>query len=420
MPFRYNTTLLFLFTFFLLCSCKGKIDPVVQKQIEKAIEIGEGQPKEALSILDSIPNPHELGEANFMLYQIADVRANRNLDRPISQQQTKLISKAAAFFEKEKDKKNALLANYYSAVAYHSQSDVEQELTHFLRANAYAEALNDSLMMGKTLYNISVMYYDQQVYDSAVVYLQEALPLFRKYPEIQVRAYRLLALTYYQKDNFKAALENLDKGAPLLKVDDNAKFAHLYNMLYAVINKRTGKYEKSADYLRKNILDTQIPEIERVRTVLNLTEIYILSHKMDSATYYQQLAQPLLANIKDNELLLFGYETFHNYYLEEGNTLKAKEYFDLYIQMQNIIFEQNEAQKLFSVTKEVQIQHLKSSQKEYDNVLRLLIVLAVLVLGILAFVSNRMRMKGQTAINQQKEEIEKLRDAVKSFTPKKN
>lgn len=144
--------------------------------------MGEEQPQEALSILDSIQNPDNLSETNYMLYQIADVRANRNAYNLIREDQAKSITKSAAFFEKKGDTKNSFLANYYAAIAndehYSYRVNTAQELTHYLKAYFYAKQKNDSLNMGKTLYNIGLMYAEQNVLDSTDIYLKKALPFF--------------------------------------------------------------------------------------------------------------------------------------------------------------------------------------------------------------------------------------------------
>lgn len=420
MQLKYNTTLLFLFIFFLFYSCKNKVNVPVQRQIERAIEIGDQKPQQALLILDSIQTPEDLDEKSFLLYQIAEVRAKRNLNEPITQEQTKLIVEATDFFERQGDLENASLANYYAARAYHSQSDVKQELRHYLDAYSFAKASKDSLMMGKTLYNIGIMYADQQVFDSTKIYLQKSIPLLDRYPEIQVQAYRLLAASFYLKDDFKNTLLYLDEGAPLLRQRDNSKYSYLYNTLYGAVYKRTGESQKAISYLQKNIADDKIPQKERIRTALNLMDIYTSNHNMDSATYCEQLVEPTLNTIvDDNELLLFAYDVFHNYYLEEGNNLKAKEYYALSRERQFIIDEQNESEKLFTVAKEEQIQQLRNSQKEYNKSLYVLIIFMTLIIAILAVVLVRLKLKRRKIIDQQKDHISLLQEEVDKLSQKR-
>jgi len=87
MLLKPNAILLFIFTVILFTSCKYKESNLSQKQIERAINLGEEQPQEALSILDSIQKPEDLSLINYMLYQIADVRANRNANNLIREDQ---------------------------------------------------------------------------------------------------------------------------------------------------------------------------------------------------------------------------------------------------------------------------------------------------------------------------------------------
>lgn len=411
MLLKHNTSLLFLFSLFLFFSCQDKVQIHVRKQIEKAIEIGEDHPEQALMILDSISNPQELDEECFMLYQIADVKANRNRDKLIREDQTKLIVKAAAFFEQTGDAKNAFLANYYAAISYNSQyslqSNLDQELTHYLKAYFYAKNLNDSLMMGKTLYNIGLMYYDQQVYDSTNVYLSRAIPLLKKYPKTQVQAYRLFAFSFYLKDELDKALRYLDEGRPLLTYQDNKKYAYLYNILYGIVYKTKGEYKKAVGYLNNNMIDS-IPENEKERTAINLLQIYTLTHNLDSASYYRQLVEPKLNKIDENELLLFGFKVLKDYYYEIGNNDRAEKYINLFNQRLEIIDSQNEAETLLLVDKEVKMKELEKAQRENQFELWLSGIILLLVIGIFFFIMNRIKVCKGGSVKLHENEINKL------------
>jgi len=413
MLLKYNTTLLFIFSLFVLFSCTRKQDSFVQQQIERAIEIGEEQPEQALSILDSIQKPVELSQKNYMLYQIADVRANRNLNNLIREDQTKSIVEAAAFFEKKRDVKNAFLANYYAARAYKNQyslrSNTDQGLRHYLKAYYYAKNLNDSLNMGKTLYNIGLMYAEQNIFDSTTVYLKDALPLLKNNTTYLVLAYRLLGLISYTNEDNEKALFYLDKGEPLLKDKDNIKYTYLYNALYGIIYQDNKQYDKAIYYLGTNMTDS-IPEKERVRTALNLIEIYTASQKLDSANYYLKEAEIKLNIIQEDKLLLFGYMVLKNYYLERGNTLIAREYTILFNHIQDIINKQNEAETLFRVDKEVKIQQLEKAQEQYPKTLYIIILSIIIIISVLLFILKRLNKKRDKLINQYdkiKEDLEK-------------
>lgn len=423
MHLKHNTTLLLIFSvLFLFLSCTHKRSVSLQKQIERAIDLGEEQPYESLSILDSIHNPEDLSQTNYMLYQIADVRANRNANNLIREDQAKSITKAATYFEKKGDSKNAFLANYYSAIAndgqYSYRSNTAQELRHYLKAYFYADKMNDSLNIGKTLYNIGLMYAEQNVLDSTAVYLKKAVSFFKENSTYLTQTYRLLAFVSYTNKDNKQALLYLDKGEPLLRYKYNKKYSYMYNTLYGIIYQSQGNYNQAISYLTKNMTDS-IPEKEKVRTAFNLIEIYTSTHKLDSANYYVNYAEPKLKDIQENKLLLFAYMVLQAYYLEQGDTAKSKGYLILFNQIQHIIKNQNEAETLFIVDKDFKIDQLEKSQKEYQKILACLIVFILVVIVSFLVILKRIKLKKDKLIKEQEKTIEDLKLSVNKILDNK-
>jgi len=409
MYLKKHTILLLIISLLFLFSCTKKEADFVQKQIGRAIDLGEEEPRVALSILDSIQNPEDLDKENYMLYQIADVRANRNANNLIREDQANSITRAAVFFEKKGDQKNAFLANYYTAIAndgqYSYRSNTAQELTHYLKSYFYAEKMNDSLSMGKTLYNIGLMYYDQGVNDSTNSYLNRAVPLLKNYPHIQVQAYRMLAFSYYLKNDYKPALLNLDKGASLLNYKDNNRFLYAYNTLYGIIYQDSKEYNKAVDYLVKNMTDS-IPDKEKVRTALNLIEIYTSTNKLDSANCYVTYAEPKLKYIQEEKLLLFGYMVLRDYYLDQGDTTRSKIYSNLFRERQCIIKKENEAETLFMADKKFKIGQLEKSRAEYQKIIYYLIGCMLVIIVLFIVILKRVKTSRDKLIKQQERMIE--------------
>jgi len=415
MHFKYNATLLLVFTLFFLFSCADKEVLFVQKQIERAIDLGEENPKEALFILDSIQNPEDLSQTNYMLYQIADVRANRNANNLIREDQAKSITKAAAFFENKGDTRNSFLANYYAAIAnngqYSYRTNTAQELRYYLKAYSYAEKMNDSLNMGKPLYNIGLMYAEQNVLDTTNIYLKKALPFFKENSTYLTQTYRLLAFVRYTNKDNKQALLYLDKGEPLFRYKNNKKYSYLYNTLYGIIYQSQGNYNQAISYLTKNMTDS-IPEKEKIRTAFNLIEIYTTINKLDSAGYYVAYSEPKLKDIVEKKLLLFAYMVLQEYYLEIGDTDVSKVYLTVFKQMNNIIKKENDAEILFITDKEFKIDQLEKSQIEYQKIICYLGVCMLVLIALFLLLIKRVKARRDKVIKQQEKAIEDLKLSV--------
>lgn len=410
---KQNLAILFLlFCLLSLISCRNDKNKLVRDKINKALEIGENQPQEALHILHSIPLLENLNNNDFMLYQIAEVRATRNSTMPISSQQLRLITRAAKYFEEQKDTKNAALANYYTAVAAEKTNNTEKGFTYYLKAYPYAQTLNDSLLMGKIMYNLGIMYTEQKIYDSAYSCLQKAIPLLKSHPKFQVQANRTLALNLYLKEDYENALKYLNEGSKLL---NDKKNINLYNETYGIILKSIQKYGQATYYLRKNLTDNN-SLIERLRAALNLVDIYTLLHKTDSATYFVELAQPLLfklniITIDDNYLQLYGYKTFLNYSIEQGSKDNILKYVNLYLNKQKEIDNINTAEKLFAIDKKINIQQIeKANQDAKMRTYLYCILILVFLLTIIVYICiHRMKYFKTIGINDRINQIKLMR-----------
>lgn len=402
------TILLFWFSLLLLCGCKSKDTKLVNDKINKAIEIGEVEPNMALEILDSIRDPENLDQENYMLYQIASVRAKRNADKNISTRQAELLSNAAMYFEKEGDLKNVILSNYYAGVAYEKNDDLEKSFTHYMKAYPQAKSIKDSLLIGKSLYNLGALYAKLQVYDSAYCYLKQAIPILKNYPQLQVQAYRIMAVNSYLKCDYEGALKHLNEGSSLLTNDKFNKYHFLYNILYGAIYKDTKKYKEASKYLRDN-LDKNSSPTEKLRATLNLAEVYTLAQNKDSAAFYKQQAMPLLdnidtENIENNYLLLFGYKVLLNYSIENNNKDDISKYVSLYLDKQKEIDGIKSAEQLFAFEKAINSQRIDDANRESKDRLFLFLFVVFITISSMALFIIFHRLKHRKT-EQLKEKI---------------
>lgn len=223
-----------------------------------------------------------------------------------------------------------------------------------------------------------------------------------------LQTYRLLAFVSYNNKDNKQALFYLNKGEPLLKYKTNNKFSYLYNTLYGIIYQAQGNYNQSISFLSKNMTDS-IPEWEKARTAVNLLEIYTTINKLDSAAYYRTYAEPRLNNIQEDKLLLFGYKVLQEYYSKIGNIARSEVYSTLFNRMQSIIKEQNEAETLFTVTKEFKTNQLDKLQIKYKEILIYFIIGVLVFIMFILFIIKQIKTKRDKLIKLQEMEIEKLK-----------
>lgn len=423
---RQSYTILFLILFIFILflpalGCKSEDRKNTQIKIEKILAMGEDNPEQVLLFLDSMHVSKKLDEKNFMLYQIALIKAKRNAGINIDNDGIEKIGEAAEYFNKTEDAKYAALANYYAGVV-NGKIDEKVAFTYFLQALPYAELENDSLLIGKSLYNVGSIYYDQQVYDSATVYIEKSIPFLRQSPQAQVQAYRFLGSNYYRTKRYDDALQSLYKGLPLLKYPENKKYAYSFYGTYAVIYKDIKQYDKAAEYFRKNLREENT-STERLRAALNMTEVYTLANNSDSATYYKDLVEPWLAkyqlrNKDDEYLALFGYKVLLNYYIaQKDDKDQVLKYMHLHSQKRADLDNANITQELYEANQKVNIQRIYAANREYNIKVLMYVILSILVLFcfILLIIRVRFKRREAAAINQELQEIDKLRDELRKL-----
>ena len=419
-----NYTILFFILFgCLLTSCSNKENTQLNQTIERAIKLAEDRPDKALTILDSIGTPKSSDKKNFMLYQIAQVRARRNSGLPLDSTLIENITLAVKYFEKRKDAKNAAIANFYAARAYAYQGNTESEFYYYLKALPYAEAAKDSTTMSKSLFNLGCVYYNQLAYDSAIVYLKKSIPTFVNQPHLETEAYRILALSYLFKGDLNQAIAYMNEGTPLLDKIGNTNniYVYNYNVLRGAIDKTTGKYEESAIYLSKN-WKPEVPKIEQIRAGLNLTDLYILTQNKDSATYYVQNTIPLLNEMEvktldDNYVLLFSYRVLLDYNILTNNNPGIIKYSRLLKNKEDEIDQTNLSRQFFFRQNEIAMQRIEDLNKEHKKkfIIYTVIFSFLAFSTFLAFMYKYLKKEEPRSIHQKINEIEMLQSKLNSM-----
>ncbi|HIA35213.1 MAG TPA: tetratricopeptide repeat protein, partial [Flavobacteriales bacterium] len=228
---------------------------------------------------------------------------------------------------------------------YKNQGNYEKALEYYYKSLKISEEIGDKEGIADSYDNIGRTYNDLGNYEKAMVYHYKSLKIFEEIGDKRgiATSYTCIGLIYWKQGKYKQALEYHYKS---LKIDEERGdkrgiAASIHNL--GLIYQEQGNYEKAMEYYSRSLKMT-IPENKRLISISletmgglyydqgNLTKALALGSKA------LQLAQEVkgLARIRDAANILF------KTYKAMGNTNKALEMYELYIQMSDsIVNEEN-------------------------------------------------------------------------------
>ncbi|HTE31771.1 MAG TPA: tetratricopeptide repeat protein, partial [Chryseolinea sp.] len=265
---------------------------------------------------------------------------------------------------------------------YLEQGDYVKARTYFRRAKKIDETTNNPFELTLMLTNLGTSYQEQNNLDSALIFYNQASEamtndnkfflgrLFTKLGEVQtIKGNGVEAMTYFRK-SIPFAIAN---SAP----------AHLSENYQGIANlfKKRGELDSSIFYAQKALASAH--EVNYTKGILAASKLLSEAYEgfdKDRAFQYYKIAMSL----KDS---LF-------------NTEKVK-------QVQNLGFVEQQ-----------RLQSIEDAKHEYQNRMRLYILLFLLgvflLLAVMLFRNSRNKQKANTILEQQKEEIQKALNDLKT------
>lgn len=328
-----KNSLLLIIAILLLGSffaCNGP-SPVLS-QVESIID---DDPKEALSILCSIPNPQQtFSKKDFALYSLLVTQAMDKCD--VDLKQDSLINNALAYYRVTNDSTHAAKAYFYAGRVAEDSKNTSMAVEYYLRAKElmknlendkeqysvrfylgrtykkqwlreeqieitreaieYAKKLENKAFLPLSYYDLGVAFSGNKQYDSALVYLENA----EKYARIDYKG--LLSSIYYQLWFVHDKKEENEKANvyadSLIKVFPNRHLTNLVTGIQLLNSNNSSDLDSSIVYLWKSL---QAKDLNiQASSLLRLGEVFEKKTQYDSAVYYLKLHYEILDSIDYN------------------------------------------------------------------------------------------------------------------------
>lgn len=353
---------LLLFPFFLF-SCKNDTTSTAHF-LAQAQELIEKNPMEALALLDSIKNPETMDKDNYMQYIVTYVGARYEAKEDIKNDT--LILVAQSYFNNTENHKISALANYYAAQLYEINGNFPKVLESYMYAVDEASKSNNNLIAGRGFNNIGYIYYEQDLFDSAIVNYQKALSYYDKVENTEdkkLRTLTYLGRAYEENNQPDSAYLYYNKSLDKAIKTNNEKYRGFSLQNLGVLCYKTQEYEKAIQYFQTTLSLPATDSADIRKMQIGMLMIYNKKQDLESAKQYVDLVTASLPKVTYIYTTKEMYGALAEYYKLAGNYKDALRYTNLEIATKNQIKKENNTAGLLDADKSFYLTQKKKKNK---------------------------------------------------------
>ena len=384
---------------------------------QKVENLAEQFPDSALMLLDSIHNPYELTESQYLRYILLSVHTKDLAYQDI--ETDTVIFRARDYFKQKHDHKNFILAEYNCGRVLQSQGKTEEAMQYYLQAKH--EANEKDLAIAPFIdFFMGELNYNQRMYYEAIPHYQNAAIGFSAFDERYrslISSYQNTGNCFLLEGNSDSAFYYYDKALDIAVLhNDSGKQADvLQNMGVAYFELED--YQKAKARLNQTL--SLMPEENRkVKLYINLANVYHQENKNDSALYYSNLALSLSEDDTFLKVTVYGLlsrieETAENY-------KTSLDYSRQYAELLETVFEETEQGTLLEIQKKYNFELLQNANKTLVIQRLWISILLIVVMVVAGFVLLYYRSQNKEALLIAKQQIYQLKEMVEQKAINKN
>ena len=240
-----------------------------------------------LSLLFSLflllPACSNKGKSERMAAIVAEVRAKYKAYEDIINDDQ--IFDAYYYFVKHKDYKNAAPAALYSGCVRQAKKEYESAMNCYKEADYYGKLVGDSVSAAFAQYYIGDLLNTSGNETEAIINYKAAAELWGDSISRKAKCLNAVAMMYIINDDYDSAFVYLGQALKLAQTSkDNVIETSVWNN-YSVAYQLRDEYDTALDCLRKTI-----PLVDKKRrpiALLNLAKVYLALDERDSLEYYK-------------------------------------------------------------------------------------------------------------------------------------
>ena len=225
---------------------------------------------------------------------VAEVKALYKADEDISNEDR--IFEAYDYFVKKKDYENAVPAALYSGCVRQAKKEYEAAMNCYKDADHYGRQTGDSVSAAFAQYYIGDLLNNSGNEAEAIVNYKAAAELWGDSLSRKAKCLNAVAMMYIVTDDYDSAFVYLEQALHLAQTsEDKVTEATVWNN-YSVAYQLTDNYDAAKESLRKALPLSD--QKRRPIALLNLAKVHLALDERDSLAYYKE---QMLSAIEETE-----------------------------------------------------------------------------------------------------------------------
>ena len=234
-------------------------------------------------VLLLLPSCGRKAKTERMAAIVTEVRAKYKANEDISNDDQ--IFEAYDYFVKQKDYENAAPAALYSGCVRQAKKEYESAMNCYKEADYYGRMVGDSVSAAFAQYYIGDLLNDSGNEAEAITNYKAASELWGDSLSRKAKCLNAVAMMYIINDDYDSAFVYLDQALNFAQAsDDKVTEASVWNN-YSVAYQLLDEYDTALDCLRKTV--PLVDEKRRPIALLNLAKVYLALDERDSLEYYK-------------------------------------------------------------------------------------------------------------------------------------
>ncbi|MBF0574786.1 tetratricopeptide repeat protein [Dysgonomonas sp. GY617] len=351
------TLIKYLFCLFIgtsLFSCQKDKSQELIREAQNSLMMG--QPDVALNLLASIQNLESLDEYNYMKYVVTHIGAKYEAKEDIKADT--LILKAQKYFSEKGNAHDQILANLYAAQFYSMNDDYPKALEYYMYTTYQADKSNNHLAAGTSFNNIGYIYYDQDLFDKAIINYRKALIYYDKVKNTdhkKIKTCTNLGQSFEEINQLDSACFYYNKALDKAIEINNEAYQSFSLQNLGVVSYTMGEYDKTVKYFQSALAMDVTNNIQTRQMYLFLLNTYNKKQDSDSAKRYANLVIKNLPEVTFIYTIKGMYTALSEYYKQSGDFQQALQYNDLEKKTIEQIEKEKKVSKLLAIDKEIYV-----------------------------------------------------------------
>jgi tetratricopeptide (TPR) repeat protein len=391
-----------------------------KEALNEAESIIEQQPDSAFRLLNTIFFPEELSEKQYNRYMLLMMQAKDKSYRNIKSDT--LIFDVRDYYIVKKDFPKSAMATYYCGRVLHEQDNGEKAIEAYLQALGFADKTSDDNMKGLIHGNLAILYNEHSFYPKAIEESRQAVEIFKKVNnhKNEISSLNIIGDCFLLEEQTDSAFYYYNES---LKLADHYQIPDLQSNVrqsMGVAYRQTGNYGQAKSFFAE-ALSFSADSVEQVRILLNISKMYMLESKIDSAKSYHnqakdfQIHNPFL--IRSSTCLLSEMNEKNGQYQE---ALKYyKEFYDYTLK----VFKSEKNNKLLEIREKYDFEKLKNEKTQlaiqHQKTVQSFTLVSFLVCIIIIIIYRRLRRKKRQILGEAKQEIVVLQKKTDDLSSEK-